>query len=255
MNPSLILVALLLFAGCVQPAETSAPTADAALGAEGEPAAPNVTAPNVVGALLGNSTTRDAAVDYTVETDGPVTVTLRLNGTVFLEETIEAARTWTIPLAYGRTPFEAHFLAPGLDHAQALTLTRLGATRITIDFGVFHPNSQGQPSSIVHDLWIDVSDRPSAPMYAKQSTKNLDAFTAHDQLMVFEETTGKKVEYGWNANFKQFGVDKIDGAGNSVSASAPPWWCYSVNGKSADGISIQRIVPGDAVVWRLGTCS
>jgi hypothetical protein len=240
---------MLLIAGCVAPTEE--PTLSMVPPTSEAPAAP---IPVVSAKLLENATT-GGAVNYTVNTTAPVTVTLRLNGTVVTSELVEASRTWMVPLPYGRTPLTASFVAAGLDRSESYEVVRLGLTKLTIDYGVFHPASQGSQKTDKYDVWIDVDARPSEALYAQQKAKHLDAFTAHDQLVLFEALTGKKVTYSWNANFQQFGVDKIDGAGNAVSASAPPWWCYTVNAKSANGISIQTLVPGDSVVWRLGTCS
>jgi hypothetical protein len=255
MKRNMLIVAMILMAGCLAPTETDVPSPDGLAPSLGA----NDTAPEPAQLLqagfVENATTKGSSVNYTVSTKGSVTVQLLLNGTVFATEAVDGTRSWSIPLPYGRTPFAASFAGEGLDEARTADLVRLGLTKLRIDYGVYHPSSQGMSLVKDYELWIDVADRPSAPMYAKQNAKPMDAFTAHDQLTLFEKTTGKTVEYAWSASFKQFSVNKIDGAGNPLSSSAPPYWCYTVNAKAADGISIQRVSPGDAVVWRLGTCT
>lgn len=260
------LAIVLLAAGCLG---SPAPTEDAQA-APSAPALPNANpeAPDASNAsthssdrieafgIVGNeTTTRSEALTYFVTTRGPVTVTLRFNGTLLDSRIVEGRSEWNLTLPYGRRDLNVSFQATGLTQHHNVSLVRLGSTLLRLDYGSYHPSYPGTPRKEQLEIWIDVDDRPSAPLYAAVKAQHKDAFVAHDQLVLFEALAKKKVEYRWNPSFQQFSVDRIDGAGNPVTASAPPWWCYKVNGKSADGITIQVVRPGDVVDWNLGTCT
>jgi hypothetical protein len=244
----IVVVALALWiAGCIAEAP-AAPTAST-------PAEPSTAppAPVVETGLVGPNETRNESVVWTLDTTGPVTVTLRLNGTELFREEVPASRTWDVPLSYGRSTLEAEVAAPGVHVVESYNVTRLGLTKLRVDYGRYHPQSVGTAKADVFDVWIDVDSRPSNADYEKAGIKHVDTFNAHDQLVLFEALAKKDVEFAYSASFQGFTVSRIDAAGNPVSSSAPPWWGYTVNAKSANGISIQPVRPGDAVVWTLGS--
>lgn len=263
------LIFILVLPGCLAPGSTpdgaagaadDAPTNPSALGAnqtgESETGSANGSAVLQDFGVVGNQTvTRSENLTYSVATRGPVTVTLRFNGSLLDSRVVDGSHGWNLTLPFGRRNLSVSFEAPGLFQHHNLTLTRLGLTRLRIDYGPYHPSYPGAPWKEQHEIWIDIDDRPSAAQYAAVNAKHKDAFVAHDQLVLYEGLTGKKVEYRWYPSFQQFAVDRIDGAGNPVSSSAPPWWCYKLNGRFADGISIQVVRPGDLVEWNLGTCT
>ncbi|HLE48261.1 MAG TPA: hypothetical protein VI818_08190 [Candidatus Thermoplasmatota archaeon] len=253
LKTPVLLAIVSLVAGCVDAGQptTEAPTVppsstDANL---------NVRPLNVTMGLLTIPFTTETSAAYFVSSTGPVAVTLRLNGTVTATETVSGNKSWTLPLEFGSQDLNVTVAGAGLQRHDNLTLVRLALTKIIVDYGSYHPSSPGTPKADARDLWVNVDERPSAPQYAAQGAQPLDAFTAHDQLVIFEKVTGKKVEVAWSASLRQFSVSRIDGAGNPVHSSAPPWWCYKVNDKAADGMSIQPVRPGDTVKWNLGTCS
>ena len=256
MQRTLILAAMLLLAGCVEPVSTTlstdtVPTASAVDENETMPAPP----PEVTIAFDVPNVTKAESATLFVNSTGPVLAVVTVEGIEALREDVETATTSTVSLTYGRNEINVTLSAGGLETQSTYEIVRLGMTTVQLDFGVFHPASNGMPRSESFDVWVDVDARPSAPAYAAEGIANMDAFTAHDQLILFEQTTGKKVVYEFFPSFQGFGVSRIDGAGSAVSSDAPPWWCYEVNGGSADGISIQPIVPGDVASWALGSCT
>ncbi len=95
----------------------------------------------------------------------------------------------------------------------------------------------------------------SAPAYAEQGAQHPGFPIIHDLMAAWETATGNTVEYAWSDSFGAYSVNRINGAGNPVTASLPPWWCYKVNGERVElGISLQPIAPGDVVSWDLGAC-
>lgn len=260
MRNAILVAATVALAACLQlepadpMAEAAASSAPVSAGTgDGNGSAANP--PVVTAGLTGENPTRNETLRFEIETTGPVVATLRLNGTEVFAGEVSDRGAWDLPLPYGRTPFEYAITGPGVSLGETLELVRLGGTVLRIDYGVFHPGSQGAPRTESHEIWIDVDARPSEAQYVANGTTHIDGFTAHDQLVVFENLTGKKVEYEYFASFQGFAVNRIDGAGSPITSDTPPWWCYDVNGASADGISIQRIEPGDEVDWNLGGCT
>lgn len=256
MMRTLLLVTALIFAGCVEP---SGPNGQPAAVLEPSTATPvngtqEVSAP-VVTVAADAAVTRNDAVTLFVNTTGPVGIVVKLDGAETLREAITSSVQRTVPVGFGVTVIDVVVSSPGLEETKQVSVVRLGKTTLNIDYGVFHPASQGAPRAETFEVWIDIDDRPSAAAYKDQGIEHFDAFTAHDQLVVFEQVTGKKVVFEYFPSFQGYGVSRIDGAGSAVSSDAPPWWCYSVNAGSADGISIQPIVPGDVVAWDLGSCA
>lgn len=257
MKQALALLLAAVLAGCVETAAT-----DRDLGPSATSPGPTTTAPspafqtpNVTVSIGTDTTTTAETVTLWVNTTAPISVAAFLDGNESFDEEVAAAGEFVLPLEYGSNEIRVEVSAPGFQQKTEASIVRLGLSTLVLDFGVFHPASQGMPRSESFDVWFDVDSRPSASAYAEEGITNLDAFTAHDQLVVFELVSGKNVEFEYFPSFKGFGVSRIDGAGSAVSSDAPPWWCYTLNGESADGISIQPVVPGDVVAWELGSCA
>ncbi len=256
MMRTLLLVTALIFAGCVEPADrnvqpTALPETSAAAPAN---ATQEIMAP-VVTVATDATVTRSEAVTLFVNTTGAVDIVVKLDGAETLREAITASVQRTVPVGFGLNLIDVVVSSPGHEETVPLSVVRLGKTTMNIDYGVFHPASQGAPRVDTFEVWIDIDARPSAPAYTDQGISHFDAFTAHDQLVVFEQVTGKKVVFEYFPSFQGYAVSRIDGAGGAISSDAPPWWCYTVNAASPDGISIQRILPGDVVAWDLGGCA
>lgn len=256
MIRTLFLATALILSGCVQPSPEAENVPVASAASTGP--APNATigpvVPDVTVELDSTVTRKDAATLF-VNTTAPLDIVVRHNGNETVREAASPSTKRALPLSFGLNTFDVALAAPGFSDAKTFTVVRLAMTTLEVDFGVFHPGSQGAPRAETFEVWIDVDSRPSAPAYAAQNLEHFDAFTAHDQLVVFEQTTGRKVDFEFFPSFQGYGVSRIDGAGSPVSSDAPPWWCYEVNGGSADGISIQPVLPGDVISWALGSCT
>jgi len=247
-NVAMALVCIAI-GGCLQgppdgfPAGTTTMTARL----DGTPA-PDV---EVVMGLDGSATTLNETVVYRVNASMPVAVTLRLNGSVFASETVSGEKTWVVPLDHGQTALNVSVEAAQVRRSENLTLVRLGATTLRIDYCYYHPSSPTARKAHDYTIWIDVDSRPSEPLYRSANATHIDEFTAHDQLYLFEQLTKIPVEVQYFPSFQGFAVNKIDGVGNPVTSSAPPYWLYKVNGSDATGMSLQVIEPADRVVWAL----
>lgn len=262
-----ILIVVALIAGCIETStEPSTSSSTTGVDAGGSPmGAVNATdanttvetvTPDVEIAVSSAPSTKAESLTLFVNTTGPISATILVNGTETFRGPVDADRTWNIPLVFGVNAIDVTAVAPSVSLTESIHVVRLGATTLRMNYGVWHPSYQGSQHVEDYEIWIDLSSRPSAGQYEKAGGTHVDFFTAHDQLFVFETITGKHVEYSYSASFQGFSVSRIDGAGSPVSASSPPWWCYTVNGDSnTNGISIQPIVPGDAVVWTLGSCT
>lgn len=255
MNRTLLLVTLSVFAGCVGPAD---PKEHAVAPIESTMPAANVTAQHAVPIVtveVPSTATRADAVTLFINTTASVDIVVTLDGNETLREALTTSAERRIPLTFGQNVIGVAASASGFSDDTQLSVVRLGQTTLNVDYGVFHPASQGSPRVETFEVWIDVDARPSAPAYAAENIEHIDLFTAHDQLVVFEQVTGKKVVFEYFPSFQGYGVSRIDGAGSSINSDAPPWWCYTINAAAADGISIQPVVPGDVVAWTLGSCT
>jgi hypothetical protein len=105
-----------------------------------------------------------------------------------------------------------------------------------------------------HKVLFDPARLSSAPMYEGTDTERATTYTVHDLMVDWTAQTGIPVEYSDPGAFG-FGVNAIDGVGQPLSSSLPPYWCYTLNGDTADlGISLQTVAPGDVVEWEYSTC-
>ena len=105
-----------------------------------------------------------------------------------------------------------------------------------------------------HKVLFDPARLSSAPMYEGTETERATTYSVHDLMVDWTAQTGIAIEYSGPGAFG-FGVEKIDGVGQPLSSSLPPYWCYTINGETADlGISLQTVAPGDVVEWEYSTC-
>jgi hypothetical protein len=164
---------------------------------------------------------------------------------------VEAGR-WTLvsqPLDFGRTPAVVR-VEDGVHSVTAdVVLVRLAPMTVQVTYTMAvpaHPPSE-------HTLWMDLDAFSSAPLYEGKARPHPGFANVHDAMATWSAQTGTPVEYSYHESF-DFGVNKIDGVGQPLDASAPPYWGYEVNGETADlGITLQPLAPGDVVSWEYAT--
>jgi hypothetical protein len=149
-------------------------------------------------------------------------------------------------LAHGRTP--ATVRAEDGVHSVAVDVVFVRLAPVTIEVLYTIPS---HPSS-THTIWMDVDAFASAPQYEGKARPHPGFANVHDAMATWTIQTGTPVDYSYHVNF-DFGVVKIDGVGQPLDASAPPYWGYKVNGQTASlGITLQPVAPGDIVTWEFG---
>jgi hypothetical protein len=112
------------------------------------------------------------------------------------------------------------------------------------------------PRAPIRDIvWYDPDELASAPLYNGTSATHPPTANVHDLMVAWERQSGKAIDYSAPTSFG-FGVDAIDGVGQPLTSSAPPYWCYTLNGQTAElGISAQELAPGDIVTWEYAGCA
>jgi hypothetical protein len=237
----------LSFAGCADPAatpsssessSTSPPVTDplaadpAPIGVTVDPPAPTQTET----ATVTGSVNHDARVSL----DGGPSIDVK-------------SGRWSLttqPLAYGQTATRLR-VEDGVHSVVAnVTFVRLAS-------GTFQAKYTAYPvhSEIRDTIWFDPSLRASLPQYDGKAAPRATTFSVHDFMVVWTTQTTKEIEYSYGDSFG-FGVNKIDGIGQPLDSSAPPYWCYKLNGATADlGISLQPMAPGDVVTWEYAGCA
>jgi hypothetical protein len=191
--------------------------------------------------------TQQDAVTLTGQVARDATVSIR-NG-----PSVQAAKgAWTlkVPLAaYGQT--RATLVADDGKATQAvdLVLVRLASATFETKYTAYPAHDDGSDT-----VWFDPSVRASLPMYDGKAAPRSDQYSVHDLMVDWTAQTGTAIEYGYSESFG-FSVSKIDGVGQPVDASLPPYWCYKVDGQTADfGISLQPLLPGQTVTWEYAGC-
>lgn len=156
-----------------------------------------------------------------------------------------------VPLGYGETPLVVT-ADDGLASAQAqVVAVRLASATFEAKFTMAVP-----PHAAISDLvWYDPDALASAPMYDGKDVQHPPTANVHDLMVAWSQQAGKAIDYGYFSGLG-FSPDKIDGVGQPLTASAPPYWCYKLNGQSSDlGISAQPLTPGDVVTWEYAGCA
>jgi hypothetical protein len=213
-----------------------------------------------VGALASNDPDPiGVTVDPPAPTQGEtVTVTGSVNHPARVSidggPSIEAkAGRWTLvsqPVAFGRTAAVVR-VDDGV-HSVAVDVTF-----IRLASGTFEALYTAYP---LHDyirdvVWYGPGILASLPQYEGKATARATTYSVHDFMAAWTTATAREIEYTYSESFG-FGVSKVDGVGQPISSSAPPYWCYKVNGQSADlGISLQPMQPGDVITWEYGGCA
>jgi hypothetical protein len=198
--------------------------------------------------------TRNKTFLLTGEVDGLATINIvRPGGGVMVPAIgLGTPGTWEVevPLEPGHNPMLV-LVDDGLDtQAFAFNVTRLVPATVEVRYNVYSDQADS-----VDEVWYDPSAPAAVPMYAEAGAEHTGSPVVHDLVVAWELQTGNAVTYGHHPSFG-FSVERINGAGNPLTSSLPPWWCYQVDGQSAaQGISLQPLVPGMTVTWDLGTCS
>jgi plastocyanin len=185
--------------------------------------------------------------------DGPAALTViasRSGGDVIaFQQSVQAEGAWslTVPLDPGHNDVEVFDADGGYGN---LTVVRL----VLATFEAVYTASPGHDASS-DAVWYDPDALLSAPMYEGTDADRASQFTVHDFMVAWTLLTGTPIEYGGPGAFG-FSVNRIDGIGQPLDSSLPPYWCYTINGQSADlGISLQPVTPGDIVTWEYGACA
>lgn len=208
----------------------------------------------------GNATADDLVRVEPVEPTQGGSVTLR--GEVTRDATVSVRNGPSVAAAKGAWTLDVPL--PGFGATRVLLVADDGAATQSLELSLvrlasatFEAVYTAYPAhEDTSDLvWYDPSVHASLPMYDGKGTARTDQFSVHDLMAAWTAQTGRPVEYGYSEAFG-FSVSKIDGVGQPVDASLPPYWCYQVNGESADfGISLMTVAPGDVVTWEYGACA
>lgn len=242
---ALLLTLATAFAGCT----AGEPTGDAAAPVQGDD--------------QGNATTTATPIALTVDAPAPTQGDmLMLTGTVDRAarvsvtgaEPVDAqAGPWMVHVAldFGQTNLTVT-ADDGTATAQAqVVAVRLASATFEARFTMAVP-ARDPISDLV---WYDPDGLASAPLYPGTPATHPPHANVHDLMVAWERQSGKVIEYSTPTAFG-FGVDEIDGVGQPLSSSAPPYWCYKLNGASAElGISAQELSPGDVVTWEYAGCA
>jgi hypothetical protein len=130
-------------------------------------------------------------------------------------------------------------------------------TAVRLAFGTFVAKYTAYPlhPDLTDVVWYDPDVRASAPMYDGKSAPRDPGFTVHDFMVDWTLQTGTPIEYGYSDSLG-YSVTKIDGVGQPVTAEAPPYWCYKLDGTSASlGISLEPFKPGQTLTWEYAGCA
>jgi len=191
--------------------------------------------------------TKDAAIVLTGTVSRDASVAVRGG-----PSTQAKAGAWSlgVPLPYGHS----NLTIVADDGADSSTLT---VTAIRLASGTFEAKYTAYP---VHPdtsdvVWYDPDNHTSAPMYAGKAAPRDPGFTVHDFMADWSAQTGTAIEYGYSDSFG-YSVSKIDGVGQPLTTEAPPYWCYKLDGTSADlGISLEPFQPGQVLTWEYAGCA
>ncbi|MHB1261736.1 MAG: DUF4430 domain-containing protein [Thermoplasmatota archaeon] len=204
-----------------------------------------------------------APIGVTVDPPAPTQgETATVTGSVNKEATISLDGGPSIDVQAGRWSLESQALAYGT------TATKLrvedgvhsvvtNVTFVRLASGTFEAKYTAYPvhDDTSHVVWYDPSVLASLPQYEGRATPRAATFSVHDFMAAWTAQTSREIEYSYNEAFG-FGVDKIDGVGQPLDSSAPPYWCYKLDGSSPDlGISLQPMEPGQVVTWEYAGCA
>ena len=163
------------------------------------------------------------------------------------------AGTWMVdvPLEFGEAD-----LTVTADDGTATSQVQVVAVRLASATFEAKFTAAVPPHAAVSDLvWYDPDELASAAAYEGKTVQHGPAANVHDLMVTWERQSGKTIQYSYFDGLG-FSPNKIDGVGQPLTSSAPPYWCYKLNGASSDlGISAQTLAPGDVVTWEYAGCA
>jgi hypothetical protein len=212
---------------------------------------------------LGNSSSSASGPKLTVDAPAPTQeAMLMLTGTLDRDARLSVtgakavdaeAGSWMVhvPIDVGHTPLTITADDGSSSTQLQVVAVRLASATFQAKFTMAVP-----PHSAVDDLvWYDPAAMVSASLYNGTDVQHPPAATVHDLMVTWSNQTGKGIVYSYFAGLG-FSPDKIDGVGQPLTSSAPPYWCYKLNGATSDfGISLQEVHPGDVVTWEYAGCA
>lgn len=250
-RPSAIVLALLVaLAGCAAP-ESDTPLVEQPLSDPAPPTQPPQLAVAPPEATQGATTTITGTLDRAAR----ITILGVWHGAqqVGAPPLDAPAGAWSVQvgLDYGRTN-----LTVIADDGHATTEVHVVAVRLASATFEARFTAAVPPHDPISDLvWYDPDELASASLYPGTAATHPPTANVHDLMVTWERQAGKTITYSEPAAFG-FGVNAIDGVGQPLDSSAPPYWCYKLNGATADlGISAQPLVPGDVVAWEYAGCA
>jgi len=166
---------------------------------------------------------------------------------------VAADGTWTYALdpAFGET----HLVFTADDGHGALSVNVTAIRLASAQFDVKYTAAVPPHAASSDTVWYDPDEQASKSMYLANGTTHPAGATVHDLMVTWTRQTGTHIAYSYSASLG-FGVSFIDGVGQPLTAEAPPYWCYKLNGASASlGISTQTFAPGDDVTWEFAGCT
>lgn len=198
----------------------------------------------------GTGTTKTDVLDVNVTVGRPVLVQV-VAGPFSHEQEVNESAVVAVALDFGRTNVTIT-ADDGINTvSESFMAVRLAPATFEVDYG-----AASSKAEVHDDLWLDIHAFHSASMYEQEGGEHPGFPNVHDVMVFWEQETGHVVEYGYSQGFQSFSVSRIDGEGNPLTASAPPYWCYDINGEPASlGITLEPFTPGDTIRWELGACT
>jgi hypothetical protein len=251
MNPSrpaLALLLILLLAGCASPAGAPSPSPSASLSATTTPPPP--AAVKITLAAPAPTHEATALLQGTVDRPADLTVqAMREKGPILFTTQVHANATWSlaVPVPVGHTRLEVSTTDGGFANVTAIRLA----------FATFEAKYTAYPvhADSTDLVWFDPDTLASASMYVGKEAPRAAQYTVHDFMVDWTTQTGTPIDYGYSGSFG-YSVSKIDGVGQPVDASAPPYWCYKLNGTTADlGISLEPMPTAATLTWEYAGCA
>ncbi|MEK6985201.1 MAG: DUF4430 domain-containing protein [Candidatus Thermoplasmatota archaeon] len=165
-------------------------------------------------------------------------------------QTVEVTAAWSlvVPLEFGQTN-----LTVTADDGQATVQQSVLAIRLaSATMEVIYTAAIPPHPSTTHTVWWDPDAFASKPMYDAAGAEHPAIANIHDVMVTWTAQTGIPIVYGGPGEFG-FEPHKFDGVGQPLSAAAPPYWLYDVNGETAPlGITSMEAHPGDVITWNYG---
>jgi hypothetical protein len=169
-----------------------------------------------------------------------------------LEPVVEGT-TWSLDVQapYGQS--EVQVTADDGETTQRLVipLVRLAEATLEVKYTAAVPPHAATSDVVAYDP----DAFASASMYEGKDAAHPGIANVHDLMVTWTAQTGTPIVYDYFDGLG-FSPSSFDGIGQPVSASAPPYWCFKVNGQSSSfGITLQPVAPGDVVTWEYGACA